>query len=108
MCCLHQYIIWGIIGSPRSSGPSSGETQLALVFSHAYLAVSQAYLAVMVMLQDVEAAKADHQQGRAKGRAGPGQLETLWRVVAEDLLTSSHERKSLAFQLFTILLPNLQ
>lgn len=61
------------------------------------------------MLQDQEAAKeADHQHVRAKGAPGPGQLETLWRVIAHDLLASSHERKSLAFQLFTILLPNLQ
>ena len=60
------------------------------------------------VVQDADAIKeAAGQQVRAKGTAGPGQLETLWRIVAHDLLTSSHERKSLAFQLFTILLPNL-
>ncbi|KAL3135482.1 hypothetical protein ABBQ38_005962 [Trebouxia sp. C0009 RCD-2024] len=60
-------------------------------------------------VKDVDAVKeAARQQAKAKGIAGPGQLEALWRVVAHDLLASSHERKSLAFQLFTILLPNLQ
>lgn len=61
------------------------------------------------VVQDADAVKeAAGQQAKAKGMAGPGQLEALWRVVAHDLLASSHERKSLAFQLFTILLPNLQ
>ncbi|KAL3158646.1 hypothetical protein ABBQ32_011390 [Trebouxia sp. C0010 RCD-2024] len=60
-------------------------------------------------VKDADAVKeAAGQQAKAKGMAGPGQLEALWRVVAHDLLASSHERKSLAFQLFTILLPNLQ
>lgn len=65
------------------------------------------------MLQDTDAIKeAAEQQAPwnvpAKSVAGPGQLEALWRTVVQDLLASSHERKSLAFQLFTILLPNLQ
>ena len=60
------------------------------------------------VLQDVDAVKEAAGQAKAKGIAGPGQLEALWRVVVHDLLASSHERKSLAFQLFTILLPNLQ
>ncbi len=44
----------------------------------------------------------------SKGTAGAGQLETLWTTVVQDLFTSSHERKALGFQLFTILLPNLK
>ena len=43
-----------------------------------------------------------------KGAPGAGQLETFWRVVVEqDLFASSHERKYLGFQLFTLLLPFL-
>ena len=62
-----------------------------------------------VSLQDADAVKeAEQHPVRAKGRAGPGQMEALWRIVVHDLLASSHERKSLAFQLFIILLPNLQ
>ena len=75
--------------------------------------MSAPFVTTSGMLQDADAIKEAAEQQpslnvRAKGVAGPGQLETLWRIVAHDLLTSSHERKSLAFQLFTILLPNLQ
>jgi len=44
----------------------------------------------------------------SKGTAAAGQLEALWTVVVQDLFTSSHERKALGFQLFTILLPFLR
>jgi hypothetical protein len=44
----------------------------------------------------------------ARGRPGDGQVEALWSVVVEEeLLTSSPERKHLAFNLFTLLLPYL-
>ena len=43
-----------------------------------------------------------------RGTAGAGQLEALWTLVVQDLFTSSHERKALGFQLFTILLPFLR
>jgi len=43
-----------------------------------------------------------------KGTPGPGQLEAFWSGVVEgDLFLSSHERKFLGFQLFTLLLPFL-
>lgn len=43
-----------------------------------------------------------------KGVPGTGQLEALWLTVVEgDLFASSHERKFLGFQLFTLLLPFL-
>ncbi|KAK9825628.1 hypothetical protein WJX81_000686 [Elliptochloris bilobata] len=47
-------------------------------------------------------------QATPKGAPGAGQVEALWGTVAEaDLLASSHERKFLAFKLFTRLLPSL-
>lgn len=58
------------------------------------------------MLQDLNAA--DSSEAGSKGTAAPGQLEALWTVVVQDLFTSSHERKALGFQLFTILLPFLR
>ena len=48
--------------------------------------------------------------GRSARRAAPDaeHLRALWDIVAEgDLFTSSHERRYLGFQLFTILLPHL-
>ena len=48
--------------------------------------------------------------GRSARRATPDaeHLRALWDIVAEgDLFTSSHERRYLGFQLFTILLPYL-
>lgn len=48
--------------------------------------------------------------GRSARRATPDaeHLRALWDIVAEgDLFTSSHERRYLGFQLFTILLPHL-
>jgi len=54
-----------------------------------------------------EAGARDEDAG-AWGAPGPGQAQALWGTVAEaDLLASSHERKFLAFQLFTRLLPSL-
>ena len=58
------------------------------------------------MLQDLNAA--DSSEAGSKGTAAAGQLEALWTVVVQDLFTSSHERKALGFQLFTILLPFLR
>lgn len=53
-------------------------------------------------------AGAQDRQAHARGAPVAGQVEALWGTVAEaDLLASSHERKFLAFKLFTRLLPSL-
>lgn len=50
----------------------------------------------------------DAEEASEKGSPGGGQLEAFWRIVVEeDLFASSHERKYLGFQLFTLLLPFL-
>ena len=59
-----------------------------------------------VVLQDAAAAEAGSEGSKAA--AEDGQLEALWTGVVDSLFQSSHERKALGFQLFTILLPNLQ
>ena len=62
-------------------------------------------------LQDAAAAEAAAAEAGGEGgkaSADDTQLESLWTGVVESLLQSSHERKALAFQLFTILLPNLR
>ena len=57
-------------------------------------------------LQDQAATEGS--QAGTKGTIGAGQLEALWTVVVQDVFTSSHERKALGFQLFTILLPHFK
>ncbi len=55
----------------------------------------------------VQDAAAQDRQARARGAPAAGQVQALWSTVAEaDLLASSHERKFLAFKLFTRLLPS--
>lgn len=55
-----------------------------------------------------EAAAAEAGGDGSKASADDAQLESLWSGLVESLFQSSHERKALAFQLFTILLPNLR
>ena len=44
-----------------------------------------------------------------QGGIGSGQLEALWSIVMEaEMFTSSHERKALGLQLFSLLLPYLR
>ncbi|DBB15045.1 TPA: hypothetical protein ACH3X3_004628 [Trebouxia sp. C0006] len=87
---------------PVLRGSSSSHPRLHSLWPTLFALLLPGFKAV----KDLNAA--DSSETGSKGTAAAGQLEALWTVVVQDLFTSSHERKALGFQLFTILLPFLR
>ncbi|DBB02081.1 TPA: DNA-directed DNA polymerase [Trebouxia sp. C0004] len=87
---------------PVLRGSSSSHPRLHSVWPTVFALLLPGFKAV----KDLNAA--DSGEAGSKGTAAAGQLEALWTIVVQDLFTSSHERKALGFQLFTILLPFLR